>query len=99
MRIVQLGDNGFLDPKETMPKAEAAVRKALELDESLAEAHSELGGIKRNAWDWAGAEIEYKRAIELNPNLATAHGAYSVSSPRHGAIRASHCRGKTSSRA
>jgi len=72
-----LASNSMLDPKETMPKAEAAVKKALELDESLADAHSELAGIKGNAWDWAGAEREYKRAIELNPNYVTAHGAYS----------------------
>ena len=72
----QLGNNGYLDPKEMMQKAEAAAKKALELDESLAEAHSELAGINLNAWDWAGAEREYKRAIELNPNYASAHGSY-----------------------
>lgn len=72
-----LAANSFVDPKEAMPKAEAAVRKALELDEGLAEAHAELGGIKLNAWDWAGAEREYKRAIELNSNLVSAYNGYS----------------------
>jgi serine/threonine-protein kinase len=67
----------ILDPKEFTPKAEAAARKALELDESLAEAHLASGGIKLYAWDWAGAEREFKRAIELNPNLAAAHAFYS----------------------
>jgi tetratricopeptide (TPR) repeat protein len=65
-----------LDPKEFNPKAEAAARKALELDESLAEAHAALALLKSQAWDWADAEREYKRAIELNPNLATARSYY-----------------------
>ena len=72
-----LVDNGFRDPKEAMPRAEAAARKAIEFDESLADAHGALAAIKKNAWDWAGAEQEFKRAIELNPNLATAHNNYS----------------------
>jgi serine/threonine protein kinase/TolB-like protein/Tfp pilus assembly protein PilF len=66
-----------LDPKVGMPQAEAAARKALELDESLANAHFALAGIKLDGWDWATAEREYKRAIELNPNLQKAHGGYS----------------------
>ena len=67
-----------LDPKEFTPKAEGAARRALELDESLAEAHLALANIKLNAWDWATAEREYQRAIELNPNLARAHSRYSA---------------------
>ena len=70
--------NGILDPKEFRPKAEAAARKALELDESLADAHSALAYLKQQAWEWATAEREYKRAIELNPNLAAAHIGYSI---------------------
>jgi serine/threonine protein kinase/Tfp pilus assembly protein PilF len=73
-----LAANSLIDPKEALPKAEAAVRKALELDDSLAEAHVEFGAIKTNAWDWAGAEREYKRAIELNPNLSLAYNVYSA---------------------
>ena len=71
-----LVDNNFRDPKEVMPKAEAAARKAIELDESLADAHGALAAIKKNEWQWADAEQEFKRAIELNPNLATAHNNY-----------------------
>jgi Tfp pilus assembly protein PilF len=71
-----LAAGSFLDPKETMPKAEAAARKALELDEGLADAHAVLANIRRDAWDWAGAEQEFKRAIELNPGLARAHSGY-----------------------
>lgn len=69
--------NSLLDPKEALTRAKAAVKKALELDETLAEAHAVLANIKLNAWDWAGAEREYKRAVELNPNLAEAHFRYS----------------------
>ena len=72
-----LAGNSFLDPKEATPKAEAAARRALELDEGLGEAHSALAEIKMSNWDWAGAEQEFKRAIALNPNYARAHTAYS----------------------
>ena len=64
------------DPTELLAKGRAAAQKAVELDDSLAEAHSALAGIKQYEWDWAGAESEFKRAIELNPNLAAAHGNY-----------------------
>ncbi len=73
----QMMGNSFLDPKEGAQKAEAAARKALELDDGLAEAHSSIAGIKLNGWDWAGAEQEFKRAIELSPSNARAHSAYS----------------------
>ena len=73
----QLGGNSFLDPKEATPKAEAAAKKALELDESLAPAHSALGEIKAGAWDWSGAEQQFKRALELNPNFSRTHSTYS----------------------
>jgi serine/threonine-protein kinase len=55
-------------------KSKEYVMKALELDESLAEAHTTLGYIKMNYdWDWQGAEKELRRAIQLNPNYAFAH--------------------------
>jgi serine/threonine-protein kinase len=58
---------GFVAPKEAMPKAKAAVRRAIELDESLSEAHATLGVILAlYDWDWAGAEREMMRSIELN---------------------------------
>ena len=49
-------ENSVVDPKEFMPKVEATARKALELDETLADAHSALASFLRNGWDWAGAE-------------------------------------------
>jgi hypothetical protein len=62
---------------ELLAKAQAASRKALELDESLSAAHYTLAAIRGVAWDWSGAEVEYQRAIKLNPSNALAHLWYS----------------------
>jgi TolB-like protein/DNA-binding winged helix-turn-helix (wHTH) protein/Tfp pilus assembly protein PilF len=56
------------DPHRERPKVASAVRKALELDPNLAEAHVLLAGIAQEQWHWAEAETEYRRALELNPN-------------------------------
>jgi serine/threonine protein kinase/tetratricopeptide (TPR) repeat protein len=67
----------LVPPKETYPRAKEAAQKALELDETLAEAHTSLATIKANYdWDWSGSESEFQRAIALNPNSARAHQAY-----------------------
>jgi TolB-like protein/DNA-binding winged helix-turn-helix (wHTH) protein/Tfp pilus assembly protein PilF len=64
-------------PVEAITKARAATMKALELDDSLAEAHTSLASIKLfYDWDWAGAEVELKRAMELNPGYAQAYRMY-----------------------
>lgn len=64
-------------PLEVMPKAKAAAVRAIELDDSLAEAHASLGYVQLNFdWDWPGAEREFKHALELNPNLPRAHTGY-----------------------
>lgn len=64
-------------PKLVMPMAKIAALKAIELDDSLAEAHSSLGFIKLVFdWDWAGAEKELRRGLELNPNSPLAHLHY-----------------------
>lgn len=67
-----------LIPKaDAIPKAKQASMKALQLDDSLSEAHVSAGRIKTYYdWDWAGAEREFKRAIELNPNSGDAHREY-----------------------
>jgi DNA-binding winged helix-turn-helix (wHTH) protein/TolB-like protein/cytochrome c-type biogenesis protein CcmH/NrfG len=66
-----------LPPLERLPKAKAAAERALELDDTLAEAHTSLGFIRyKFDWDWAGAERSFKRAMELNPNYATAFHWY-----------------------
>lgn len=60
--------------KEAFPKARELARKALEIDETLAEAHTSLAyALWSYDWDWGGLEREFRRAIELNPNYATAH--------------------------
>ena len=65
---------------ELMPKARTAALRALELDESLAEAHASLALIKETYdYDWPGSEREFRRAIQLNPQYATAHQWYAES--------------------
>lgn len=81
-----MAGNSGLPPRETFPKAKAAALKALEIDNTLAEAHTSLA-LVRYLFDgeWRAAEHEFQRAIELNPNYATAHhwyGEYLVLSRR-----------------
>lgn len=81
-----LAHNSILDPKEFLPRAEVAALKASALDDRLADAHLAQANLKLNAWEWAAAEVEYKRAIELNPNFAEAyrwHAAYLTVMGRH----------------
>jgi tetratricopeptide (TPR) repeat protein len=62
---------------DSYPKAEAASRKALSINESLAEAHTSLAFVTyRYHLNWAEAEQHFKKAIALNPNYATAHQWY-----------------------
>ncbi|HKV41134.1 MAG TPA: protein kinase [Blastocatellia bacterium] len=71
------GVYGDLTPEETHSQAKAAATTALQLDGTLAEAHTSMAVIKADDdWDFAGAEDEFNRAIELNPNYATAHDWY-----------------------
>jgi TolB-like protein len=72
-------DQQGMAPRECMPKAEAAARKALELDDTLAEAHASLAGVLyRYQWDWDGAKREFERSLELDPNYAEGHRAYAI---------------------
>ena len=74
---IVMAHHGGLPPKEAMPKAKDAALKALQLDSSLAEAHTSLALVKTAyEWDYTVAENEFTRAIELNPNYATAHHWY-----------------------
>ena len=69
---VQAG--GDIPPQVAHAKAEQYSRKALELDDSVAEAHKSMAALYLfHGWDWNRAEAEARRAIELNPNLAAAH--------------------------
>jgi TolB-like protein/DNA-binding winged helix-turn-helix (wHTH) protein/Tfp pilus assembly protein PilF len=68
---------GDLTTKEACPRSQAYARRALELDDTLAEAHASLGyAIAHYDWDFAAAESCYRRALGLNPNYATAHQWY-----------------------
>jgi serine/threonine-protein kinase len=68
---------GILSAKEAITKAKACLRKALALDENLAETHAILGRIiAMYDWNWAEAEREFKRALELNPNPSIIHYDY-----------------------
>jgi TolB-like protein/DNA-binding winged helix-turn-helix (wHTH) protein/Flp pilus assembly protein TadD len=69
---------GILSRDEACPTAEASALKAIELDDSLAEGHHSLGGIRFFCdWDVKGAESEFKRALQLNPSYSEAHRVYS----------------------
>ena len=64
-------------PQVTIPKSRALAMKALDLDDTLAEAHATLAFIKmRYDYDWTGAEQEFKQSIELNPNYPVTHQYY-----------------------
>ena len=71
-----LTGGGIADPKVYIPKAESAARKALSLDDDLAEAHLAISRIYVARWQWQEGEAERKRAIELDPNNALAHDLY-----------------------
>jgi len=72
-----LADWGFSPPRETYAVAKATAEKALEIDNTIAEAHATVAVAEVNiSWNWMEAEKEFKRAIELNPNYATAHQWY-----------------------
>ncbi|HEY8225535.1 MAG TPA: protein kinase [Pyrinomonadaceae bacterium] len=58
---------------ESLPKAKAFAERALQLDNSLAEAHTSLADACEGLWQWDKAEEEFKRALDLNPNYPTAH--------------------------
>ncbi len=74
-----LGSYELLEPSEAYPNARKAALRALDLDDTLGEAHTSLARVKHCFdWDWEGAEKEYKRAIDLNPNHATSHSWYSA---------------------
>jgi TolB-like protein/Flp pilus assembly protein TadD len=77
--LVGNSDFAVLSPLEAYPKAKAAATKALELDNSLGEAHASLAFcLGFFEWQWDAAEKEYLRAIALNPSYATAHQWYGL---------------------
>jgi eukaryotic-like serine/threonine-protein kinase len=72
--VLAAGEFAIFPPRQVMPKARAAAQRAVELDESLAEAHCSLASVSFwFDWDWPLAERELTRAIEINPGYAPAH--------------------------
>ncbi|MDQ1559826.1 MAG: hypothetical protein QOD32_2886 [Pyrinomonadaceae bacterium] len=75
-----LAGHGGLHPQDTFPQAKAAAERALELDDSLAEAYASLAFVSyRFDWNWADSERYFKQAIASNPAYATAHHWYGES--------------------
>jgi TolB-like protein/tetratricopeptide (TPR) repeat protein len=73
-----LGNMGYAPAKEMYPLAKTSATRALELDETLAEAHMVLGCYYREfEWDWSSAENEFRRAIQLKPSDSMIHMTYS----------------------
>ena len=68
--------HGFMSPGEVLPKAYAAAQKAVEIDPQSGEAHASLALVLEHKWDWADAEVEFKRALQLNPEYSNAHHWY-----------------------
>jgi DNA-binding winged helix-turn-helix (wHTH) protein/tetratricopeptide (TPR) repeat protein len=69
--------NVYFPPREVLPKAKKAALRAVEIDDTLAEAHSSLGLVRvYYDHDWTEAEREFRKALELDPNLVSAHQRY-----------------------
>ena len=76
LAYVGLADDYLIDDPM---KAEPTLRKALEIDNTLGEAHASLGFLRMfYHWDWAGAQKEFEQAVALSPNYATAHQWYAI---------------------
>lgn len=75
---IVLGDYNLVTTSEATQKAKVAATKAIQLDNTFAEAHASMASVYELEWNWKEAGNEYRRAIELNPNYATAHHWYSV---------------------
>jgi TolB-like protein/DNA-binding winged helix-turn-helix (wHTH) protein/Tfp pilus assembly protein PilF len=70
---------GTIPTSEVAPKAEAAAKRAVELDPTLAETQTALATVQFNDdWNWKAAETGFRHAIQLNPSYATAHQRYSL---------------------
>ena len=84
---VVLAVRSDMPPRDSYQLAKTAAMRALEIDDTLAEAHTSLANVRYwYDWDWSGAESEFKRAIELSPNYPAAHqlyGSYLITMGRH----------------
>lgn len=73
-----LGVYGSIPREEAYARAAKAAHRAVELDNTLAEAHASLGLAQKNRFEWRAAEASFRRAIELKPGFARAHHWYSI---------------------
>ena len=72
-----MGESGHMPYREAFTRQNAEASRAVELDDSLSEAHAELANSAMTlAWNWPRAEAEFRRALELNSNSATSHLKY-----------------------
>ena len=72
-----MGKSGLDEPKNCIPLAKAAATKALEIDPALPQGHSALAdSLALYDWDWAAADVHFKRALELDPNISYIHIVY-----------------------
>jgi eukaryotic-like serine/threonine-protein kinase len=76
--VVASGYGTLIPPARSLPLAEQASKKAVELDDSSSEAHVARANALASAWKWSEAEPEFRRAIELNTNNANAHYFYAI---------------------
>ena len=84
-QLMPLSDE--MEPRAAFPKAKVAALRALELDDTIPEAHVALGVILMDFdWNWRGAELSFQKAIQLNPNDAAAHRVYGTLLLRLGRI-------------
>jgi eukaryotic-like serine/threonine-protein kinase len=74
--VVASGYGRLIPPEQSLPLADQASQKAIELDDTSSDAHVARGNALATAWKWSAAEPEFRRAIELNPNNAIAHYFY-----------------------
>jgi TolB-like protein/Tfp pilus assembly protein PilF len=73
-----LGITGLIPVIDALAQSREAARKAIEIDDSLCEAHSSLGCVHMLEWDWAAADREFQRALQLDPNLTTCNPCHYV---------------------
>jgi serine/threonine-protein kinase len=91
-------NEGVLTAAEAKPKAEAAAERAIQLDDTSAEAHTSLAVFKLfYEFDWAGCEREFRRAFALNPNYAFAHDQFGLALAFQGRLDESQAEGKRAS--
>jgi len=84
----RLGESGRMPYEEAFSRQRVEAVKAIELDDSLSEAHAELANTAMTLeWDWPTAEAEFRRSLELNPNSATSHEKYAFYLVRVGRMR------------